>query len=81
MKYFGKYVPIYLSNRKDKKYMLRDENGKLIHFGAYGMEDYTKHKDPVRRERYLKRATKIKGHWKDDKYSANNLSLYLLWDY
>jgi hypothetical protein len=57
MEYFGKYVPIYLSSRKDKKYMLRDEEGKLVHFGQYGMEDYTKHKDPVRRERYIKRAS------------------------
>jgi hypothetical protein len=44
-----------------------------------GYEDYTKHKDPVRRQAYLKRATKIKGDWKDNKYSPNNLSINILW--
>lgn len=78
-KYFREVVPIYLSNRKDKKYMLQNPDGKWIHFGAFGMEDFTKHKDEERRKRYLARATKIKGNWKDNPYSPNNISIHLLW--
>ena len=43
------------------------------------MEDWTFHKDNDRRNRYLARATKIKGNWRDNKYSPNNLSINLLW--
>jgi len=77
-KYLGNDVKIYLSNKKDKKFMI-EHNGKFIHFGAYGMEDYTKHKDDERRDRYLKRASNIKGNWKDYKYSPNNLAINILW--
>ncbi len=42
--------------------------------------DKWKHKDDSRRRRYLQRATKIKGNWKDNKYSPNNLSIiHILW--
>ena len=55
------------------------ENNKWVHFGGFEYEDFTKHKDTQRRDRYLKRATNIKGNWKNNKYSANNLSINLLW--
>lgn len=82
-KYLGNDVKIYRSTRKDKKYMVLDPNtNKLVHFGSFNppMEDFTKHKDPIRRERYLARATKIKGNWKDNPYSSNNMSINLLWN-
>lgn len=79
-KLFGDDVMLELSNRKDKKYMIYDEvENKWVHFGQMGYEDVTKHNDPIRRERYLARATKIKGNWKDNPYSPNNLSINLLW--
>jgi len=31
------------------------------------------------RDSYLKRATKIKGNWKEDPYSPNNLAIKILW--
>jgi hypothetical protein len=77
--YLGNDVRLYLSTRKDKKYMVERPDGKNIHFGQMGYEDFTKHKDLKRREAYLKRATKIKGNWKSDKYSPNNLSIHILW--
>lgn len=77
--YFGKNIPIYLSTRKDKKYMLQDPNNKWVHFGQMGYEDFTYHRDEARKQRYLARATNIKGNWKNDKYSPNNLSIHLLW--
>jgi hypothetical protein len=61
--------------------MIQNENGKFIHFGSILFSDYTKHLDKERQKNYLARATKIKGNWKDDKYSPNNLSLYGTWGY
>jgi hypothetical protein len=79
-KYLGKDVAIELSNKKDKKYMVYNPNTKKwVHFGQIGYEDFTKHKDPKRRENYLTRTANMKGDWKDDKYSPNNLSRNLLW--
>lgn len=78
LKYKGKdQASIALSPRKDKKYMVRFD-GKTTHFGST-MPDYTKHRDEQRRERYLKRAQGIRGNWRNDKYSANNLAINLLW--
>lgn len=71
--------PVAVSTRKQKKYMIKDDNNKFIHFGQLGYEDFTKHKDEERRERYLKRTAKIKGDWKENKFSPNNLSRNLLW--
>ena len=70
--------PVFVSTRKDKKYMILNDNNKFIHFGATGYEDFTKHMDENRRRLYLA-ATKIKGNWKTDKFSPNNLSINLLW--
>jgi len=44
-----------------------------------GYEDFTKHKDEERRQQYLSRATNIKGNWKKNKYSPNNLAINILW--
>jgi hypothetical protein len=33
----------------------------------------------AQRKKYLARATKIKGNWKSDKYSPNNLAIHILW--
>jgi hypothetical protein len=78
--YLGKTVDIKFSTRNDKKYMVKNPyDGKWIHFGQMGYEDYTKHRDIKRRERYLSRAKKIKGNWRNDPYSPNNLSINILW--
>ena len=80
IKYYGKNVIIRLSTSTKKKYMIYDPiHKKWTHFGQMGYEDFTKHKDPVRRERYLKRTANMRGEWKDNPYSANNLSRRLLW--
>ena len=42
------------STRADKKWMAECD-GKKVHFGARGYEDYTMHKDPERRRRYIAR--------------------------
>ena len=68
------------STRKNKKYMIMNDDHTYIHFGDLRYEDATVHNDPVRISKYLKRATKIKGDWKKDKYSPNNLAINLLWN-
>ena len=73
---YDKYTDIYVSTRKDKKYMvIHPITNKLIHFGST-MEDYTKHKDNVRRNAFHERNAK----WdKSDKFSASTISTFLLW--
>lgn len=78
-KYMGKTAKIGLSTKKDKKYMITTPSGNIVHFGQMGYEDFTKHKDKKRRKNYLTRSRKIKGNWKKNKYSSNNLSIHLLW--
>ena len=46
------------STRDGKKWMVLAKKGdqyKVVHGGAEGMSDYTKHKDPERRKRFWKR--------------------------
>ena len=82
-----KYIPIdtpelFISNRKNKKYQILDPNtNKFIHFGSLSYEDFTKHHDLQRQKNYIIRASNIRGDWRSDKFSPNNLSLYLLWNY
>jgi len=78
-KYLGKTAKIGLSTKKEKKYMVTTPDGKIVHFGQMGYEDYTKHKNKTRRKNYLTRSRKIKGDWKKNKYSPNNLAIHLLW--
>lgn len=78
-KYLGKGKKLYKSFRTGKKYMVLDNNGDWIHFGAMGYEDFTRHQDKERRRRYRARASKIKGKWKKNKFSPNNLSIHILW--
>ena len=77
---YGPFGTIYLSTQKKKKFMIKNPlTNKWVHFGELAYEDFTKHKDPERRARYLKRAFGIKGKWMKDPFSANNLAIYLRW--
>ena len=80
MKYLGPDVKLRPSDYPKKKYMVFNPNTKKwVHFGAMGYEDYTLHNDDERRKNYLKRSANIRGNWKDDPYSPNNLSRNILW--
>jgi hypothetical protein len=76
-----KLLSVKPSTKSDKKYMATFENDngrkKTTHFGASGMDDYTKTHDKVQRDRYRTR------HAKDlltaDPTRAGHLSYYLLW--
>ena len=73
-------VEISKSDRKGKKYQA-DINGKrTIHFGAAGYEDYTIHKNPQRKERYIQRH-KGKEDWtKEGIATPSYLSRFVLWN-
>ena len=74
-------IKIVKSTRPDKKLMaVFEKNGKqkITHFGSFGMSDFTKHKDPERKKRYLARHTK-RENW-NDPVSAGSLSKYILWN-
>lgn len=79
-KYLGKTAKLYPANNVVKKYKICDPvHSKWINFGQMGYQDFTKHRDKKRRKNYLTRSKFIKGNWKKNKYSANNLSRKVLW--
>lgn len=75
-------VVIKKSTKPKKKLMavFTQDNGKTktTHFGAEGMSDFTKHKDPKRKERYLKRHKKNE-NW-ESPMTAGALSRWILWN-
>ena len=79
-KYLGKTAKIYPANNPEKKYKIYDvKNDKWVNFGQIGYEDFTKHKDKTRRTNYLTRTKYMRGNWRNNPYSANNLSRNILW--
>lgn len=56
-KMLGNEVELKVSTRKNKKYMIRGDfsDNEWIHFGQMGYEDYTKHKDEIRRKQFKSR--------------------------
>jgi hypothetical protein len=79
-KYLGNTAKLYSGRNTQKKYSIYDKkNEKWINFGQIGYEDYTKHHDKNRRKNYLTRTKYMRGDWKNNKYSANNLSRNILW--
>jgi hypothetical protein len=79
-KYLGDDAILFYSPNERKKYRIYVPNtNKWVDFGQMGYEDFTRHKDENRRRRYLARATKMKGDWKENPYSPNNLSINILW--
>ncbi len=67
---------LFVSTRKNSKYMILNPQGKWIHFGRMGMEDYTKHGDEQRLMNFRKRNKR----WANAAmFSPAYLSYYLLW--
>lgn len=71
------------SHKKDKKwdatFVYPDGHTKTIPFGARGMSDFTKHKDPTRKQRYLNRHSGMGEHWNQPD-TAGALSKWILWN-
>jgi len=72
-------IDVYLSpsTRADKKWMVKIE-GKTVHFGASGYEDYTMHGDDKRKDSYIARHS-ARENW-DDPHTAGFWSRWLLWN-
>ena len=77
---YGRDAIIYRSKAKDKKYSIRNPEGRLINFGNIHYKDFTFTGDEQKRMNYLKRSAGIHGNWKDNPYSPNILSRSLLWN-
>jgi hypothetical protein len=86
------YDPKTIRLAKDGKHKVEIDVGeRVVKFGKHGMADFEIYKQMERekkipkgtaakhREDYLKRSGNIKGNWRDDKFSKNNLARELLW--
>jgi hypothetical protein len=71
-------VIIRKSTKKDKKFDAIVDGKKTVSFGAAGMSDFTKHKDPERKERYINRHKKNED-WNDPK-TAGFYAKNVLWN-
>jgi hypothetical protein len=56
-----------------------DEKEKTVDFGQKGYEDYTIHKDPKRKELYIKRHSGMGEDW-NDPLTPGFWSRWLLWE-
>ena len=71
-------IVISPSSKPDKKFEARIDGKKSIHFGAKNYEDYTIHKDPERKERYIDRHSKNED-W-NNPLTAGFYSRWILWN-
>jgi DNA adenine methylase len=82
------YNPTHLTLAEDGKHKLsmKQPDGSNVFFGSVGNGDFilwskqNQMDGQKKRKAYLARATKIKGDWKDNKFSKNTLAISILWD-
>ncbi len=77
------YLEIKKSNVKNKKwtavfYDCNKKKVKTVHFGDNRYEDYTQHKNEIRKNAYLNRHRNE--NW-NDFMTAGSLSRWILWEY
>lgn len=72
------------SKKSGKKFTVVIDDGKsrmkTIHFGAYNMSDFTKHKDTERKQRYINRHKNNEKWGKSGIKSAGFWSKHILWN-
>jgi hypothetical protein len=78
-----KLIKITKSNKPEKKLCAvflntTTNRTKTVHFGSAGMEDFTLHRDPERKKRYILRHKK-REDW-NNPVTAGALSLHILWN-
>ena len=71
-------IIISKSGNPNKKYDARIDGKRTVSFGSAGMSDFTKHKDPERKQRYIDRH-KSRENW-NDPTTAGFMSKHLLWN-
>ena len=74
-----KLIPSPNPKKKWRVLIEYDGKEKNVDFGAKGYEDYTQHKDPKRRELYIKRHSGMGEDW-NDPLTAGFWSRWLLWE-
>lgn len=76
-KHYGNDVELYHSTRKDKKFMVQDPNGKWVHFGAKGYEDWHQHRDKQRLKQFQQRNHR----WEHaPRWTPAHLAYHVLWN-
>ena len=77
-----RFIGLYKSTRKGKKFMARfeldDGRTRTVHFGQAGASDYTQHHDEERKARYIARHER-RENW-DDPTTAGALSRWINWN-
>ena len=71
-------IIISKSDKKNKKFDARIDGKKTVSFGAAGYSDYSVHKDPERKQRYLKRHKKNENP--NDHNTASFYATNILWN-
>jgi hypothetical protein len=69
---------VFLVKSATKKWRVIFDDGTHVDFGAKGYSDYTIHKDPVRKARYIIRH-RLRENWTNSK-TAGFWSRWLLWE-
>ena len=76
-KYYGSSVKLFVSTRKDKKFMIITPDNKKVHFGQRGFDDYHTAKDKVKQHRFLQRNAR----WANaPKWTPAHLAFWVLWN-
>ena len=68
------------STRMSKKWTITTPQGKKIHFGARGYQDYTDHHDKIRQINYITRHEAAGTEQWDNPFTAGFWSRWLLWE-
>ena len=71
-------VVLTKSKKPDKKYDARIDGTKTVSFGQKGASDYTKHKNPDRKDRYIDRHKNNEDWTKSDAQTAGFYSKHVL---
>ena len=73
-------IIIKKSSKSDKKLDAVIDGKKTVSFGAKGYSDYTLHKDPERKERYISRHKKNEDWTKSGIKTAGFYAKHVLWN-
>ena len=68
------------SKKPDKKHDARIDGAKTVSFGQKGASDYTKHKNPDRKDRYINRHKAREDWTKPGAKTAGSYSKHVLWN-
>ena len=71
-------IEIKRSKKAGKKFDAVIDGKKTVSFGATGYSDYTQHKDPERKQRYINRHKKAE-NWNDPK-TPGFYAKHILWN-